>query len=119
HNDRGESEDGLRDHQPERRRGPLEVRPAEPLDERRERELLERLLLLQFLLDVLGAPSGRAQDKEEIEEIRRQEDPPDEALEEMKLGRGDREREREGVHHQEKSEVALGMGGVDMERVAL
>src|SRR5437660_8516301 len=115
HNDRGESEDGLRAHQPQWRRGPLEIRPAEPLDERRERELLERLLLLQFLFDVLGAPSGRAQDKEEIEEIRRQEDPPDDALEEMKLGRGNRERERKGVHDEEKGQVALRVSGVDMD----
>ena len=116
--DRGERDDRLREHEPERGSGLLEIE-AGPLEEARERELVEGLALLELLLDVLGAPARRSQHQEQIDEVGREEDPAEIPLQEVHLGRKQGEPERDRIEDQEEDQVARRVSGVHVKRHAL
>src|SRR5439155_89099 len=116
--DRAEGDDRLGQDEPEGWRGRQEAN-AGPTEQRREGELVERLALLELLLDVLGSASSFAQDEEEVEKVRRDEDPAEIRLDEVGLRGNERERECDGVHDKEEGEIPQGVRRVDVERVAL
>src|SRR5438093_3240525 len=116
--DRGERDDRLGEHKPQRRRG-IARRDPGALEQRHEGQLVERLALLHLLLDVLRTPARRSKDEIEVEEVRRKEDPAQVALEEVQVGREERQTKGDRVEHEEEGQIAERVRRVHVQRVAL